>query len=90
MKAPTTESADKVLNNTKERLKFKDEFNSQFVEWLGDSNLQDINDNGFYHRQCYQEMINRETLKKSKKDLAISLAMSSLSKRKKVNFQWHI
>ena len=64
VKAPTTESIDKVLNNTKERLKFKDEFTSQFVERLGDSNLQDINNNGFYHRQCYQEMINKETLKR--------------------------
>ena len=36
----------------------------QFVERLGDSNLQDINNNGFYHRQWYQEMINKETLKR--------------------------
>ena len=63
-KATTTESIDKVLNNTKERLKFKDEFTSQFVEQLGDSNLQGINNNGFYHRQCYQEMINKEALKR--------------------------
>ena len=41
---------------------------SQLVEGLGDKNLQDIvNNNGFYHRQCYQNIANKETLKRTKK-----------------------
>ena len=35
---------------------------------LSDNNLQDIvNNNGFYHRQCYQDITNKETSKRAKK-----------------------
>ena len=37
---------------------------------LSDNNLQDIvNNNGFYHRQCYQDITNKETSKRAKKNL---------------------
>ena len=37
---------------------------------LSDNNLQDIvNKNGFYHRQCYQDITNKETSKRAKKNL---------------------
>ena len=69
-KAATTESIDKVLNNIKERCKFKDASLSQLAEQLGDKNSQDIvNNNGFYHRQCYQDITNKETLKRVEKRL---------------------
>ena len=64
VKAATIDSIDKILNNIKERFKFKDVSVSQFVERLGDKNSPDIvNNNGFYHR-LYQKL-----LKESKKDL---------------------
>ena len=70
VKAATIESIDKILNNIKERFKFKDVSVSQFVERLGDKNSQDIvNNNGFYHRQCYQDITNKETLKRVEKRL---------------------
>ena len=35
----------------------------QLVELLDDKNAQDIVDSGgFYHRQCYQDVTNKETL----------------------------
>ena len=76
----------KVLNNIKKKFKFKDVSVSQLAEWLGDNNSQDIvNNNGFYHRQCYQDITNKETLERPKKrfDKAISLASPSASKPKK-------
>ena len=42
VKAATIESIDKVLNNLKERYKFKDVSLSQLVERLGDKNSQGI------------------------------------------------
>ena len=64
VKAATIDFIDKILNNIKERFKFKDVSVSQFVERLGDKNSPDIvNNNGFYHR-LYQKL-----LKESKKDL---------------------
>ena len=60
------ESFDKVLNNTKKRFKSKDVSVSDLLERLGDNNLQDIvNNNGFYHRQCYQDITNKETRKRA-------------------------
>ena len=59
---------------------------SQFVERLGDKNSQDIvNNNGFYHRQCYQDITNKETLKRAKKrfNKTISQAKPFASKPKK-------
>ena len=59
---------------------------SQLAQRLGDKNLQDIvNNNGFYHRQCYQNITNKETLKRAKKRFkkAISQATPSASKPKK-------
>ena len=39
---------------------------SDLLERLGDNNLQDIvNNNGFYHRQCYQDITNKETRKRA-------------------------
>ena len=68
VKAATIESIDKVLNNIKEHFKFKDVSVSQLVEYLGDKNSQDIlNNNGFYHRQCYQDITNKEMLKGAEK-----------------------
>ena len=50
----TIESIDKVLNNIEECFKIKGVSVSQLVERLGDSSSQDIvNNNGFYHHQCY-------------------------------------
>ena len=75
----------KVLNNIK-HFKFKDVAVSQLAERLGDNNSQDIvNNNGFYHRQCYQDIANKETLERPEKrfDKAISLATPSASKLKK-------
>ena len=77
---------DKVLNNIKGRYKFKDVSVSQLVERLGDKNSQDIvNNNEFYHRQCYQDITNKETLKRAEKrfNKAISQATLSASKPKK-------
>ena len=35
---------------------------------LSDNNLQNIvNNSGFYHRQCYQDITNKETSKRAKK-----------------------
>ena len=69
VKAATIESIDKVLNNIKERYKFKDVSLSQLLERLGDKNSQGIvNNNGFYHRQCYQD-ITKKSLKETKKDV---------------------
>ena len=85
IQAVRIESLDKVLNNIKERLKSKDASVSQLVERLGDNNLQDIvNYNGFYHRQCYQDITNKETPKIAEKRLnkAISLAIPPASKPK--------
>ena len=59
---------------------------SQLVEYLGDKNSQDIlNNNGFYHRQCYQDITNKEMLKGAEKKFnkAISQATPSASKPKK-------
>ena len=37
---------------------------------LSDNNLQNIvNNSGFYHRQCYQDITNKETSKRAKKNL---------------------
>ena len=86
VKAATIESIDKVLNNIKEQYKFKDVSVSQLVERLGDKNSQDIvNNNGFYHRQCYQDITNKETLKRAEKrfNKAISQATQSASEPKK-------
>ena len=86
VKAATIESIDKVLNNLKERYKFKDVSLSQLVERLGDKNSQVIvNNNGFYHRQCYQDITNKEKLKRDEKrcNKAISQATPSASKPKK-------
>ena len=85
IKAATWESLDKALNNIKERFKSKDASVPQLVERLGDNNLQDIvNNNGFYHRQCYQDITNKETPKIAEKRLnkAISLAIPPASKPK--------
>ena len=42
----------------------------QLVEKFSDKNLQDIvNNNGFYHRQCYQDIATKETLKRAEKRL---------------------
>ena len=41
----------------------------------------------FIISKWYQEITNKETLKEPKKDLAISLTMSSASKCKKVDLQ---
>ena len=81
IQAVTIESLDKVLNNIKERFKSKDASVSQLVERLGDNNLQDIVN---YHRQCYQDITNKETLKIAEKRLnkAISLAIPPASKPK--------
>ena len=82
VKAATIESIDKVLNNIKERFKFKDVSMSQLAERLGDKNSQDIvNNNGLYHRQCYQDITNKETLKRVEKrfNKAISQATASAS-----------
>ena len=68
VKAATIESIDKVLNNIKEQYKFKDVSLSQLLERLGDKNSQGIvNKNGFYHRQCYQDITNKERLKRDDK-----------------------
>ena len=70
----------------KERYKFKDVSVSQLVERLGDKNSQGIvNNNGFYHRQCYQDITNKETLKRAAKrfNKAISQATPSASRPKK-------
>ena len=86
VKAATTESIDKVLNNLKERYKFKYVSLSQLVERLGDKNSQGIVNNiGFYHRQCYQDITNKEKLKREEKrcNKAISQATPSASKPKK-------
>ena len=59
---------------------------SDLLERLGDNNLQDIvNNNGFYHRQCYQDITNKETLKRAKKRFkkTISQAKPFASKPKK-------
>ena len=41
---------------------------SQLVERLDDNNLQDIvNNNEFHHRQCYQDITNKETSKRAEK-----------------------
>ena len=59
---------------------------SQLGERLGDNNSQDIvNNNGFYRRQCYQVITNKETLKRAEKrfNKADSLATPSASKPKK-------
>ena len=58
---------------------------SQLVERLDDNNLQDIvNNNEFHHRQCYQDITNKETSKRAEKKLnkAISLATPPASKPK--------
>ena len=86
VKAATIESIDKVLNNIKERYKFKDVSLSQLLERLGDKNSQGIvNKNGFYHRQCYLDITNKERLKRDDKrcNKAISQATPSASKPKK-------
>ena len=86
VKAATIESIDKVLNNMKERFKFKGVPVSQLVERLGDKNSQDIvNNNGFYHGQCYQDITNKERLKRAEKrfNKAISQATPSASTPKK-------
>ena len=86
VKAATIESIDKVLNNIKERYKFKDVSLSQLLERLGDKNSQGIvNKNGFYHHQCYQDITNKERLKRDDKrcNKAISQATPSASKPKK-------
>ena len=68
VKVATIKSIDKVLNNIEELYKYKNVFVSQLVERLGDKNSQDIvNNNGFYHRQCYQDITNKETLKTAEK-----------------------
>ena len=86
VKAATIESIDKVLNNIKERYKFKDVSVLQLAELLGDKNLQDIvNNNGFYHRQCYQDITNKETLKKAEKRFNKVIqrpSMTNLTERK--------
>ena len=86
VKAATIESTDKVLNNIKEHFKFKDVSVSQLVERLGDKNSQDIvNNNRFYHHQCYQDITKKKTLKRAEKRFnnAISQATASESKPKK-------
>ena len=78
VKAATIES----INNIKERFKFKDVSVSELAERLGDKNSQDIvNNNGLYHRQCYQDITNKETLKRVEKrfNKAISQATASAS-----------
>ena len=88
VKAATIKSIDKVLNNIEECYKYKNVFVSQLVERLGDKNSQDIvNNNGFYHRQCYQDITNKETLKTAKKRFKkqISQATPSASKPRKVS-----
>ena len=41
---------------------------SQLLERLDDNNLQDIvNNNEFHHRQCYQDITNKETSKRAEK-----------------------
>ena len=73
----------------REHFKFKDVSVSQFLERLGDNNslliIDVINNYGFYHLQCCQEMTNKETLKRTEKQFneVIRLAMLSASKRKK-------
>ena len=59
---------------------------SQLVEQLGDNNTQDIVKNsGFDHRQCYQDITNKKTLKRAEKrfNKAITLATPYASKSKK-------
>ena len=71
VKAATIEYIDKGLNNIKEHFRFKDVSMSQLLEQLGDKNSQDIvNNNGFYHCQCYPGYYKqKKRLKELKKDL---------------------
>ena len=62
------------------------------LERLVDNSLQDIvNNNGFYHRQCYQDITNKETPRKAEKrfNKAISVATPSASKPE-VDLHWQI
>ena len=92
VKVASIESFDKVLNNTKKRFKSKDVSVSDLLERLGDNNLQDIvNNNGFYHRQCYQDITNKETRKRAVErfNKAIRLPTPPASKPE-VNLNWQI
>ena len=56
---------------------------SHLLERLVDNSLQDIvNNNGFYHRQCYQDITNKETRKRAVErfNKAISLPTPPASK----------